>query len=123
MEVPMATARTYGGGCHCGRVRYEVMTDPTQAIACNCSKCAKHGLWLTFATPEQFKLQSGEDALATYQFNKHVVHHLFCRNCGVESFARGRTPDGTEMVAINVRCLDDVDIATLTPTPVDGRSY
>lgn len=118
----MAPASTYTGGCHCGRVRYEVTTDPSQAIACNCSKCARHGLWLTFVPAEQFKLQAADDALADYQFNKHVIHHLFCRTCGVESFARGRTPDGKDMVAVNVRCLDGLDIATLTPKPFDGRS-
>src|SRR5262249_23655053 len=107
------TARTYVGGCHCGRVRYEVTTDPGKAIACNCSKCAKDGLWLTFVTADYFRLQSGEDALAEYQFNRNVIRHMFCRDCGVESFARGRTPDGKDTVAINVRCLDDVDIATL----------
>ena len=118
----MATLKTYVGGCHCGRVRYEVTTDPSQAIACNCSNCAKHGLWLAFATPEHFNLISGADALADYQFNKHVIHHLFCRSCGVESFARGATPDGKPMFAVNVRCLDGVDIATLSPKPFDGRS-
>jgi hypothetical protein len=30
--------------------------------------------------------------------------------------------DGSNMVAVNVRCLDDVDIETLTPTPFDGKS-
>jgi hypothetical protein len=90
-------------------------------IACNCSKCAKHGPWRTFVTPEHFKLQAGEDAPADYRFNKDVIH-LFCRNCGVQSFARGRTPDGKAMVAVNVRCLDGVDIATLTPKAFDGRS-
>src|SRR5262249_12905132 len=48
----MAEAKTYQGGCHCGKVRYQVVTDPGEAIACNCSQCAKHGLWLTFASPE-----------------------------------------------------------------------
>jgi hypothetical protein len=118
----MANAMTYTGGCHCGRVRYEVTTDPGQAVACNCSNCAKHGLWLTFVKPEHFKLQSGLDQLADYQFNKHVIHHVFCRHCGVQSFARGKAPDGRDMFAINVRCLDGVDVATLTPKPFDGRS-
>lgn len=118
----MTKAKTYTGGCHCGRVRYEVTTDPGQAIACNCSKCAKHGLWLTFVKPEHFKLQCGLDALADYQFNKHVIHHVFCRNCGVESFARGKAPGGKDMFAVNVRCLDGIDVATLTPKPFEGRS-
>ena len=114
--------KTFTGGCHCGRVRYEATTDPAQAIACNCSICSKQGLWLTFVTPARFKLVSGLDALGEYRFNKHVIHHLFCRTCGVESFARGKAKDGKDMFAINVRCLDGVDIATLVPDPVDGRS-
>src|SRR3981081_643812 len=78
----MAKLKAYSGGCHCGRVRYETTTDPSQAIACNCSICARHGLWLTFVSPQQFKLVSGLDDLTDYQFNKHIVHHVFCRNCG-----------------------------------------
>jgi hypothetical protein len=118
----MAEPRTYRGGCHCGKVRYEVVTDPAAAIACNCSHCAKHGLWLTFATPDQFHLKAGQENLVDYLFNRQVIHHLFCSNCGVESFARGNTGDGRDMIAINVRCLDGVDISALDPKPFDGRS-
>jgi hypothetical protein len=70
----------------------------------------------------QFTLLSGEDHLADYQFNKKIVHHLFCSHCGVASFARGTGPDGSAMIAVNVRCLDDVDPAALSPMPFDGRS-
>jgi hypothetical protein len=118
----MTGPRTFQGGCHCGKVRYEVVTDPATAIACNCSQCARHGLWLTFATPEQFTLLSGEEKLIDYLFNRKVIHHLFCGDCGVESFARGKTKEGREMIAINVRCLDGIDIAALSPKPFDGKS-
>ena len=118
----MAEAKTYDGGCHCGKVRYQVVTDPTEAIACNCSQCARHGLWLTFASPEEFRLLSGEGSLVDYRFNKKVIHHLFCRDCGVESFARGKTKDGREVFAVNIRCLDGVDISALSPKPFDGKS-
>jgi hypothetical protein len=118
----MAGGRTQTGGCHCGRVRFEATTDPTQAIACNCSICSKQGLWLTFVKPAQFKLVSGLDAVGEYQFNKHAIHHVFCRTCGVEPFARGKTKDGADMFAVNVRCLDGVDVSKLDPKPFDGRS-
>jgi hypothetical protein len=118
----MPETRTYTGGCHCGKVRYEVATDLSQVIACNCSICTKRGLILTFALAEQFKLLSGGDALKDYQFNKKVIHHVFCPSCGVESFANGKRPDGQDMVAINVRCLDGVDVAALDAKPFDGRS-
>ena len=117
----MAEARTYAGSCHCGAVRYQATTDLAKVLACNCSRCAKLGALLTFAPASAFTLSSGGDVLTDYQFNKKVIHHLFCRLCGIESFARGTAPDGSEMVAINVRCLDGVDPASLTPTPFNGR--
>jgi hypothetical protein len=118
----MSDAKTYLGGCHCGRVRYEATTSPDEAIACNCSVCAKHGLWLTFVKPDKFKMVHGLECVGTYQFNKHVIHHVFCRTCGVESFARGKGKDGKDVFAVNVRCLDGIDIAKLSPKPFDGRS-
>jgi hypothetical protein len=119
----MAFAKTYSGGCHCGEVRYETTTDLAIVGSCNCSICMKRGALWTFVSPDQFALRSGEDCLTDYQFNKRVIHHLFCSVCGVGSFSRGKKPDGSEMVAINVRCLDGVDVAALTLKPVDGKSF
>jgi hypothetical protein len=116
-------AKTYTGGCHCGEVRYQVQVDLDNVIACNCSICTKRGLLLTFAPADQFTLFSGQDRMSDYQFNTRMIHHLFCPTCGIESFARGTTPGGAKMmVAINVRCLDDVDVAALKPMPFDGKS-
>jgi hypothetical protein len=118
--MPEPTLRT--GGCHCGKVRYEVTTDLAKVMSCNCSICSKKGHLLTFVSTDQFKLLSGDNELTDYQFNKHIIHHLFCRTCGVGSFARGRAPTGQEMVAVNARCIDGVDVAGLTITSFDGKS-
>ena len=83
------TAQTYTGGCHCGRVRYQVTADLSRVISCNCSHCQKRGLLLAFTTPDQFSLTTGESELSDYQFNKKVIHHLFCSQCGIQSFAPG----------------------------------
>jgi len=84
--------------------------------------CSKTGALGAFAPADQFKLLSGEDVIADYQFGKKNIHHLFCRVCGVRSFSRGVTPDGREMRGINVRCIDGVDISALTINDFDGRS-
>src|SRR5262245_39583517 len=118
----MAEAKTYTGSCHCGRVGYEVDADLSQVMACNCSICRKRGTLLAFAPAGQFRLKSGADALTDYQFNRKIIHHLFCATCGVGSFARGKAQDGTDMVAINVHCLDGVDPATLNIHAFDGAS-
>jgi hypothetical protein len=90
-------------------------------MACNCSMCGRAGTLLAFVPATQFTLLSGEDALTDYQFNKHVIHHLFCRFCGIKSFSRGVGKNGPT-AAINVRCLDGVDVDGLTIQKFDGKS-
>jgi hypothetical protein len=114
--------QTYTGGCQCGKVRYEVSLELGEVIACNCSRCGRLGSLLAFTPAENFKLLSGESATTEYQFNKHVIHHLFCSTCGIQSFARGKRA-GAEMVAVNARCLDGVDPETLKVKHVDGRKF
>ena len=118
----MSETKTYSGGCHCGRVRYDVDADLSQVTACNCSICRKRGALMAFAPAENFRLGSGAEVLTDYQFNKKIIHHLFCATCGVGSFARGKGANGAEMIAINVHCLDGVDPATLNIKKFDGAS-
>jgi hypothetical protein len=113
---------THTGGCHCGAVHFSVELDTTgQAIECNCSMCGRSGSLLMFVSPEDFKLERGEDQLTDYQFNKRVVHHLFCKTCGIKPFARGVGPKGPS-VAINLRCLDDVDVFQQPRQQYDGKN-
>ena len=118
----MAEMKKYAGGCHCGAVRYEATAELGRVIACNCSICSKKAHLLAFVPADRFTLLSGADALTDYQFNTKKIHHLFCKTCGVQSFARGTGPDGSQMVSINVRCLDGVDPSTLEVMPFDGKS-
>lgn len=113
----------YQGGCHCGAVKYEVETDLGNVIDCNCSHCHKKGLVLTFIEPTQFTLSSGEENLTEYRFNTERIAHVFCKTCGVQSFARGKRKDGSDMVAINVRCLEGIDLSNLKITHVNGKDY
>jgi hypothetical protein len=119
----MSEAKTYAGGCHCGKVRYEVTLDLAEpAITCNCSMCGRSGTMLRFVPAGSFKLLSGSEVLTDYRFNKKVINHQFCSVCGIKSFASGTNKDGVETRAINVRCLDDVDLQALPTRHVDGKS-
>lgn len=110
------------GACHCRAVQYRVELDlEAPAITCNCSICGKSGSYLQFVAPEQFTLESGEENLTDYQFNKLVIHHLFCKTCGIKAFARGTGPHGP-MVAVNVRTLDGIDSFTIPTNQYDGKS-
>ena len=113
---------THTGGCHCGRVRFEVRT-PAQVTAthCNCSICTMSGYLHLIVAVEDFTLLSGEDVLRTYTFNTGVAKHLFCGHCGVKSFYVPRShPDG---ISVNVNCLDSDKIRSLEIRPFDGRHW
>ena len=111
------------GSCHCGQVTFEAEGEIQQVMECNCSHCSRKGFLLWFIPREQFKLLEGEDSLSQYKFNKHMIAHQFCKTCGCQPFAYGKHPSGAEMGAINVRCLADIDLSSLTRIPVDGRSF
>jgi hypothetical protein len=116
------SVQTYSGGCHCGKVRYEVQVDLGKPVtACNCSMCGRSGTLLSFVPEAQFKLLSGDSELTDYLFNKEHIHHLFCRTCGIKSFARGAGKDGP-VVAVNARCLEGVQLETLEIKHFDGKS-
>lgn len=120
----MSDVAKHTGRCHCGKIRYEVELDlSAPVIACNCSMCGRAGTLLMFVPETQFKLLSGEEALTDYQFNHHVIHHYFCSTCGIKPFAAGVGKDGTATRAINVRCLDGVDLDVLSVKKVDGKSF
>jgi hypothetical protein len=109
------------GSCHCGKVTYEVDLDLDKpVVTCNCSICKRSGSMLAFVPAAQFTLKSGEDALTDYQFGRKSIHHLFCATCGIKSFARGQMPDGSPIAAVNVRCVEGVDLARLKVQEYDG---
>ncbi len=114
--------KKYTGSCHCGKVKYEVEMNLKNAISCNCSVCMKRGSLLDFVPESQFTLLSGENDLADYMFAKKVIHHHFCKTCGILPFGKGAAPDGTKVVAINLRCLDGFDLKDVTIQEYDGRS-
>jgi hypothetical protein len=115
------TVEHYLGGCQCGAVKYEVDVDLDKTFTCNCSRCQKLGSVLSFTPASNFKLVQGEEYLTEYLFNKNQIHHLFCKTCGIQSFARAIGKDGADMVAVNANCLDGVEPRQLKSHHYDGK--
>ncbi|MCH9693868.1 MAG: GFA family protein [Gammaproteobacteria bacterium] len=113
---------THTGGCHCGKVQFEIDAPADiEAAECNCSICSMSGFLHLFVSRKRFRLLQGEDALATYTFNTGVAKHYFCSFCGVKSFYVPRShPDG---YSVNVRCLRGDSIASLVVEPFDGQNW
>ena len=112
----------YKGSCHCGGVAFEVEGTIESALACNCSICERKGSLLWFVPRAKLRITTTESSLSTYTFNKHVIKHRFCAHCGIHPFGEGIDPKGAAMAAINIRCLEDIDLTKIPVNHFDGRS-
>jgi len=112
----------YKGSCHCGRIAFQVEGTLNSATSCNCSICQRKGTLMWFVPREQLKLMTPDENASTYTFNKHVIKHRFCPNCGMHPYGEGVDRKGNAMAAINIRCLEGIELGNVPVTQFDGRS-
>jgi hypothetical protein len=113
----------YHGSCHCGRIAYDVEGELTQVIERNCSHCSRKGFLFWFMPREQLTLITPESDISRYTFNKHMIQHQFYPDCGCAPVSFGTGNDGNAITALNVRCLENVDVADLKRVQFDGRNF
>ncbi len=120
--MAVAELVTHRGGCHCGRVRFEVNAPAVLDVQeCNCSMCARTAYLHLIVPKSRLRLLLGEDVLTAYTFNTGVAQHLFCKVCGIKSFYVPRSnPDG---YSVNARCLDGATIEKMNVTLFDGQNW
>jgi len=120
--VTAAALVHHAGGCHCGRVRFEVEAPADLALLdCNCSMCSRSAFQHLIVPRKRFRLRSGAGDLVEYRFGTGAARHLFCGTCGVKSFYVPRShPDG---YSVNARCLDPGTVTSMTIRPFNGRHW
>jgi hypothetical protein len=111
----------YKGSCHCGKIAFEVDGELSGAMACNCSICSRKGSLLWFVPRDKLRFTS-QEAVGTYTFNKHKIKHHFCQACGIHPYAEAVDPKGNPTAAINIRCLEAIDLASIPVKNFDGRA-
>jgi len=112
----------YRGSCHCGGVAFDVQGEIKSGMACNCSMCQRKGSLLWFVPRDALTLATPAEASNIYRFNKHLLDHHFCPTCGIHPYAEGPDPKGTRMAAVNLRCVEGIDLDAIPVTHFDGRS-
>jgi hypothetical protein len=119
----------YQGTCHCGRIRFEVDAQIDHVRECDCSICHRRGA-LNFRVPkEALRLLTPWEDLSLYQWGSMTAKDFFCPTCGILPFRRPSDPtqqehsQGVEPFdgwAINVRCLEGIDVSSLPVKKVFG---
>lgn len=112
----------FKGSCHCGQVAFEVEGDLERVMDCNCSICSRMGSLLWFVPRESLVLLTPEDDLSSYSFGERTIQHRFCPTCGIHPFGEAVDPQGNRMAAVNVRCLEEIDLSALAVNHFNGRA-
>jgi hypothetical protein len=112
----------YKGSCHCGKIAFQVEGEINGAVACNCSICIRKGTLMWFVPLDTLQLLTSEQTLSTYTFNKHVIKHRFCGTCGMHPYGEGVDSKGNSIAAINIRCIEDIDLDAIPVQHFDGRN-
>ena len=113
----------FKGHCQCGAISFvAVMPTPKAAMLCDCSICRRKGIAMSvdLIPKDNLLVQDPEKQLTLYQFGSLTARHYFCACCGVHAYVETRLNPGFSR--INLGCLDDVDMSSLTFTTFDGRA-
>lgn len=116
------------GSCHCGGTTFELSEAPEEVTRCTCSFCSKRGSLWAYYKPEQFRLTSPPEQVATYRWGSKTIQHHFCATCGCGTYTE--TPDwltgepdfDNPKISINARLFDDFDLEAVPVTVIDGKN-
>jgi hypothetical protein len=112
----------YSGSCHCGKIAFEVEGEIDSGLACNCSMCQRKGSLLWFVPRERMTLLTPEENAATYLFHKHNIRDRFCTSGGIHPYAEATDAKGKPTAAVNIRCIEGIDLEKIPVKHFDGRS-
>jgi hypothetical protein len=112
----------YKGSCHCGRIKFEIEGSLESAVTCNCSMCQRKGAVMWFVPRDKLRLLTPEQDASTYLFNKHAIKHRYCSVGGIHPYGEGADPKGMRTAAVNIRCLEGIELESIPTKHYDGRS-
>ena len=111
--------RPYTLSCHCGAIRCEVDADLKGLLECNCSTCRRLGYISWYVQESALRLLTEKRALTFYAWRDLHGGYSFCPTCGVAMIRHGY-PD--RIVAVNARCIEDLELFELETQQYDGRT-
>jgi hypothetical protein len=104
------------GSCHCGAVKIEIPTAPTELTSCNCSICRRlGGLWCYFP-PSQVRI-AGNTMMYRWGDKTLDLHH--CATCGCTTHWSPVDP-AMDRMGVNARMMDPAVVAAARVRRLDG---
>jgi hypothetical protein len=110
--------RPYTLSCHCGAFRFEVDAELAGLGECNCSTCGRYGVIGWKVPAKALRILDWGATLSVYKWREAVGGLEFCPRCGVALMRSGYPGD---IVNVNARCIEGLDVFSLELARFDGR--
>jgi hypothetical protein len=113
-EVAVATDAgapgVHAGGCHCGRVRWELTAtwtpEDVTPRACDCDYCTRHGAAWVSDPHGALRIRARDGALLRYRQGSEQAQFLACSRCGVLVAVVAQDPAGRWLGTANRNAFD-----------------
>lgn len=123
------TENVYEGSCHCGFILFSIHANIDHLRICDCSVCHKRGAMMFRISADRLLLHRPLSDLNCYRWGSRSGADYFCPHCGILPFRKPSALTTKERSegqkpftgwAINVLCLDGIDISTLPQRFIRG---
>lgn len=105
--------------CHCGAVRIDVETAPTEVTSCNCSICRRTGALMAYYSPRQVRFTPSVPPTDTYMWGDNSMAFHRCKTCGCHTHWQAVDP-AYDRMGVNMRLADPKVLANVRIRPFDG---
>ena len=105
-------SKSYVGGCLCGALRYEFITEPTTVYICHCTECQKvsssaFGVSVRVSA-DDFNITQGEHkSIETVADSGRTKTGFFCPECGIRI---SNKPNSDDLLVVKAGTLDNPNL-------------
>ncbi len=98
-------------------MRLELPRIPRTLTQCNCSICRRYGAIWAYFRRSSIRVRAARGALARYRWGNQIRSFIHCQKCGCVTHYehRRRRPDGSDILAVNLRNVDDPELIARVP--------
>ena len=106
--------------CHCGAVRIEIPSRPTEVTNCNCSSCRRLGTLWAYFDVDTVKIQGHPENTDEYIQGDKTLRTVRCRTCGCTTHWEPLDTLKYRRMGVNIRNFEPEVIGDVRIRLLDG---
>jgi hypothetical protein len=119
----MMDGSAFTGSCHCGAVQLSISHKPEILVDCNCSWCAKTGVWWGYFKPSERSISGETRTYLNKDRDPPFIALHFCGTCGCITHWSSLPIWEQDKQGVNMRLFDQCVISGVELRFSDGKNW